>query len=170
MTITFVYCSFSYEQNEIQRKRERNKEGDEEVKKHVEAKRWKGAVWRTPQWKIKRQNCNRSNNGTSAHDYIRSLCVTRQTDLTTRFTKESYLFLLVYNRAPNDSKWNPFLSFWERNTDSASCRFKRRALHGETNSLKKKKKKRKKMAWGRYRNIFSAREVETKRKIRERDG
>lgn len=35
--------------------------------------------------------------------------MTRQTDLTTRFTKESYLFLLVYNRAPNDSKWNPFL-------------------------------------------------------------
>lgn len=76
------------------------------------------------------------------------VCMTRQTDLTTRFTKESYLFLLVYNRAPNDSKWNPFLSFSESNTDSASCRFKRRALHGETNSLKKKEKGKKKNGVG----------------------
>lgn len=83
--------------------------GGTKKRKHVEAKRWKGAVWRTLRQKIKRQNCNRSNNGTSARDYIHSLCVTRHTDLTTRFTKESYLFLLVYNRAPNDSKWNPFL-------------------------------------------------------------
>lgn len=87
------------------------------------------------------------------------VCMTRQTDLTTRFTKESYLFLLVYNRAPNDSKWNPFLSFSESNTDSASCRFKRRALHGETNSLKKKEKEKKRM--GRYRNIYTFRPVKS---------
>ena len=75
-------------------------EGRNESKQmEVNAVKERSVMDDTTRWKIKRQDCNRGNNGTSARDYARPLCAVRQTDLTARFTKELYLFRL-YNRAP----------------------------------------------------------------------